>query len=391
MFAYKIYYKLKPLIPRSLQIFIRRIIVKRKLKIYHEVWPIDERAGKPPEGWQGWPEGKKFALVLTHDVETSDGLKKCRKVAELEMELGFRSSFNFVAEDYPVDKDLCDFLKKNGFEIGIHGLNHRGNIFSPPRRFLNEASRINHYLREWGAVGFRSPSMYRDFELLSFLDILYDSSGFDTDPFEPQPEGLCTIFPLLVPRNSAFNQINQTNPINASNSSNSSNRSNLLIRHALSALRAFEIPDRPDAMRLAPFEFLKYQITQIDQIGNFFPHSLRLTPHGNCPSNYFVELPYTLPQDHTLFLILKEKDIKIWKEKLDWIAQKGGLALILTHTDYMSFNGTGSKINYPVDNYIKFLEYVKSTYSGLYWHRLPREIAHFYKNFIFSSNNTYEV
>lgn len=331
MLTHKIYYKLKPLIPRSLQLFIRRIIVKRKLKVYKDVWPINERAGKPPEGWQGWPEGKKFAFVLTHDVETHDGLKKCRKMAEIEMELGFRSSFNFVVEDYPVDKDLQNFLKKNGFEIGIHGLNHRGNIFSPPRRFLTKASRINHYLREWGAVGFRSPSMYRDFELLSFLDILYDSSSFDTDPFEPQPAAVGTIFPFLVPIRNAFNHIDQ---------------SSLLL------------------LRLAPYV------------------------------NYFVELPYTLPQDHTLFLILKEKDFRIWKEKLDWIAQKGGMALILTHPDYMSFNGSGSKINYPVDYYIKFLEYVKSTYSGLYWHKLPCEIAYFYKNFILSHNNlqpaTYE-
>lgn len=341
MLTHKIYYQLKPLIPRSLQLFLRRIIARRRLKLYKNVWPIDERAARAPEGWSGWPEGKKFALVLTHDVETYDGMIKCRKLAELEMALGFRSSFNFVAEDYPLDEALKSFLVNNGFEIGIHGLNHRGNIFSPPRRFLNEASRINYYLRKWGAVGFRAPSMYRDFDLLHFLDILYDSSGFDTDPFEPQPDGVGTIFPFLVPRR---NKINQMDPKTATP------------QHSTT---------------VAP------------------QHSTTVAPQHRTTTaldSYFIELPYTLPQDHTLFLILKEKDCRIWKEKLDWIARKGGMALLLTHTDYMSFNGSGSKINYPVDYYIKFLEYIKSNYSEAYWHKLPYEVAHFYKNFILSHN-----
>ena len=39
---------------------------------------------EPPEGWSGWPDGKKFALVLTHDVETTKGLDKCYQLAEIE-------------------------------------------------------------------------------------------------------------------------------------------------------------------------------------------------------------------------------------------------------------------------------------------------------------------
>jgi hypothetical protein len=72
------------------------------------IWPIDKTAATPPEGWQGWPDGKKFALVLTHDVETEEGLNKCRKLMKIEEELGFRSSFNFVAGDYEVPLDFID-------------------------------------------------------------------------------------------------------------------------------------------------------------------------------------------------------------------------------------------------------------------------------------------
>ena len=46
-----------------------------------------------------------------------------------------------------------------------------------------------------------------------------------------------------------------------------------------------------------------------------------------------------MPQDHLLFVILQEKNIDIWKRKLDWIAEKGGMALLNTHSDYMSFDG----------------------------------------------------
>ncbi len=45
----------------------------RMRKKYVDVWPIDPMAAKKPEGWKGWPEGKQFALVLTHDVDTQRG------------------------------------------------------------------------------------------------------------------------------------------------------------------------------------------------------------------------------------------------------------------------------------------------------------------------------
>ena len=74
---------------------------RRILKTCGDVWPIDQSAGKRPEGWPQWPSGNEFAFILTHDVESKAGLDKVRQLAELEMELGFRSSFNFVPEgDY---------------------------------------------------------------------------------------------------------------------------------------------------------------------------------------------------------------------------------------------------------------------------------------------------
>ena len=65
-----LYYLIKPLIPRRLQLALRRRMVLQKLPKVKHTWPIDPSAGQKPEGRPGWPDGKPFALVLTHDVET---------------------------------------------------------------------------------------------------------------------------------------------------------------------------------------------------------------------------------------------------------------------------------------------------------------------------------
>lgn len=246
----------------------------------------------------GWPEGKKFALVLTHDVETGKGVTRCKRLAGLEEELEFRSCFNFVAEDYAVPPELRNDLVSRGFEVGVHGLHHRGNLFRSKDVFLKQAAKINQYVKEWAVSGFRSPSLYHNLEWIRNLDIEYDSSTFDTDPFEPQPDGVGTVFPFRI--------------------------------------------------------------------------------NGNSTLKGYVEIPYTLPQDFTLFVIMKEKDIDVWKKKLDWIAEKGGMVLLITHPDYMNFNDNRPKIDeYPVKYYEMFLEYVKIQYEGRYWHALPKEMAHF--------------
>ena len=93
----------------------------------------------------------------------------------------------------------------------------------------------------------------------------------------------------------------------------------------------------------------------------------------------YIEMPLTLPQDHLLFIIMQHSDIDIWQRKLDWIAEKGGMALLNTHSDYMDFTGAGaSRETYPVDLYVRFLTYVQSAYAGQYWHALPREVAAFW-------------
>jgi hypothetical protein len=294
----KLYYLVKPLIPRRLQIYLRRKMVMRKRILCRATWPIDEKARRRPEGWPGWPEGKRFALVLTHDVETMEGQTKCWQLMDLEKRMGFRSSFNFVPKQYEVSQDLRSSLFNRGFEVGVHGLYHDGKLYDSKQVFNQQAMGIKFYLKEWGAVGFRSPSMYHNLDWIQDLNIEYDSSTFDTDPFEPQPDGVETIYPFFV--------------------GNPSHREG------------------------------------------------------------YVELPYTLPQDFTLFVLLQEKNIDIWKKKLDWIAENGGMALLISHPDYMSFERKRPKRDdYPIEFYEEFLDYVKKQYSGEYWHVLPKDMARF--------------
>ena len=47
--------------------------------------------------------------------------------------------------------------------------------------------------RSWGAVGFRSPALLHDPELLQELDFAWDSSVPAWDPFQPMPGG-CGIY-----------------------------------------------------------------------------------------------------------------------------------------------------------------------------------------------------
>jgi hypothetical protein len=299
----KLFYYLKPFMPRKTQLFLRRLIAKKKRKKYVSIWPIDPKAAKPPAGWKGWPDGKQFALVIMHDVDTQIGQDKCHQLMDLEESLGVRSTFNVVPERYTVSQQLLKDIKNRGFGLGVHGLNHDGKLFISYEGFLKKAEKINGYIKSWDAKGFSSPSMHHRLEWMHHLDMESSTSTFDTDPFEPQSDAIGTIFPFVVQND----------------------------------------PKREG----------------------------------------FVEMPYTLPQDFTLYVILREKTIDIMKTKLDWIVKNKGMALFNTHPDYMDF-GASKQMQYqeyPVSLYKEFLTYVQSAYAGKYWMALPHEVAEFVKSF----------
>jgi hypothetical protein len=145
-----------------------------------------------------WPEGKGFVVVLTHDIESADGQKFVSTIADLEESFGFRSSFNFVTDLYRIDKGLMADLQQRGFEIGVHGSKHDGKLFNSQILFIQSVKQINESLSKFGAVGFRSPFTLRQPEWMQELNIEYDLSFFDTDPFEPMPGGTMSIWPFFI-------------------------------------------------------------------------------------------------------------------------------------------------------------------------------------------------
>ncbi len=295
MASRRFYYYFRPYLIWSLRIALRRASVKALRSAYQDVWPINEIAGRRPEGWSGWPDGKKFAVVLTHDVEAVGGRDRCLQLMQLEQEFGFRSVFNFIPlGGYQTPVALREELQRNGFEVGIHDLRHDGKLYWSREIFSQNAKQINEHLQAWGASGFRSGFMLHNLDWLGDLNIQYDSSTFDTDPFEPQPDGVQTIFPFWV--------------------------------------------SRPDGRG-------------------------------------YVELPYTLPQDSTMFFLLREQSIDIWKRKIDWIVERGGMVLLNVHPDYVAFSDKVGKREFAVAHYRELLAYIRDKYAGQYWQALPREVA----------------
>src|SRR5688572_31658574 len=74
------YYAFKPFLPLQFRYTIRRLQASYRLLAAKD-WPIMQSAARPHPQWQGWPGGKQFALVLTHDVEGRVGWERCAKLA----------------------------------------------------------------------------------------------------------------------------------------------------------------------------------------------------------------------------------------------------------------------------------------------------------------------
>jgi hypothetical protein len=296
------FYSVKPLIPRWIQLELRRGRARWQARHVQNRWPISESTAAAPPTWPGWPDGKRFALVLTHDVEGQTGVQRCQKVADIEESRGLRSAFGFVPLRYQTPEGLRSELKQRGFELMVHDLYHDGKLYRDLRTFAKRRDAINNFLKEWGTRGFSSGAMHHNLAWTSRLDIDYSVSTYDVDPFEPQSCGLGRIFPCWV-------------------------------------------------------------------------HP----PTGE--SSGFVEMPYTLPQDFTLFVLMREKKNSIWCRKLDWIAENGGMALIKTHPDYMVFPDERNRVEgYPVEWYTDFLDYVASRYKKDVWITTPSAVARYWRS-----------
>jgi peptidoglycan/xylan/chitin deacetylase (PgdA/CDA1 family) len=294
------YYAVKEFIPVQARHLTRALMLRMRRPPQFPKWPCEdallafhrdwmlravELAGVRDAwhiGW--WPANNTRCVVLTHDVESANGFERIEAMAELEERCGFRSAWNLPLDQYPIDWKRLEGLRARGFEFGAHGLRHDGMLFRSRPHFLALAPRVQSLARAHGLRGFRAPSTLRNARWIAEMDFDFDSSFADTDPFEPQPGGSCSIFPYFL--------------------------------------------------------------------------------------GGMVELPYTMPQDHTLLNLLRRDPLPIWIEKMKWLAARGGMILMLTHPDY---SGTGIGLRAYAE-LLKRLADLPAT-----WRALPSEVSSWWR------------
>jgi peptidoglycan/xylan/chitin deacetylase (PgdA/CDA1 family) len=298
--ALKAYYRVKKLIPERVRHAINSAAIRARNRMEFPHWPCESaltdfwrdwlrnamEAMQISDGWHigFWPRGAACCVVLTHDVESPLGFGRMRQMADLEEKYGFRSAWNLPLAQYPIDWQVVEELRARGFEFGAHGLSHDGRLFRSYQDFSELAPAIERISREHGLRGFRAPSTLRRAEWIASMDFEYDGSFSDTDPYEPQPGGTCSVFP--------------------------------------------------------------FHLAQM------------------------IELPYTLPQDHTLIHLLHRNLLPTWATKAQWIASLGGLILLLVHPDY-----SGSEPY--LSEYEEMLKRLAAMESA--WRALPGEAASWWR------------
>jgi peptidoglycan/xylan/chitin deacetylase (PgdA/CDA1 family) len=303
----RLYYHLRPFLPDQIRPFLRFLSRGRQQDASSLGWPIEDRyirflhavlevVQQRCPGVQHapfWPSDARFAFVLTHDVESAVGQSYVRTLAAVDERYGFRSSFNFVPKGYPVDHALLAELRERGFEVGVHGLRHDGKLFSSRAEFERRAATINGYLQKWGAAGFRAPFTHRNPEWMQSLEIEYDLSFFDTDPYETIPGGTMSIWPFFCGR--------------------------------------------------------------------------------------FVELPYTLVQDHALFESADQGAAQLWLDKVDFIARWGGMALLNAHPDHLRQPERLAVYEDFLRRMAERLRQPEPSAAPAFWHALPRDVARWWR------------
>jgi hypothetical protein len=111
------------------------------------------------------------------------------------------------------------------------------------------------------------------------------------------------------------------------------------------------------------------------------PNVAHLEPQrGGCCTlmPYFIgkilELPLTTTQDYSLFYILGDYSIELWKQQVDMIIERNGLISFITHPDYLIENNARNV-------YLDLLGHLARTRAEKkIWMALPSEIDRWWRN-----------
>lgn len=298
------YYFVRPLLGVSARRHLQKMRLRGWNDIGFPVWPVDttverihqkllaltmraQGLEKIPFIWF-WPQGFRSCAIMTHDVEGSSGRDFCPKLMDIDESFGFYSAFQLVPENrYSVPKSLLHRIVSRGFEVNVHDLKHDGRLYADYAEFLRRAKKINDYVREFDAEGFRSGSLYRNADWFAAFEFSYDMSLPNVAHLDPQRGGCCTVMPYFIGK--------------------------------------------------------------------------------------IVELPLTATQDYTLFHILGDYSIGLWKEQIALILANHGLINFLVHPDYI----IGPRAR---DSYKALLGLLaRLRMDGIIWTALPKDVARWWR------------
>jgi len=261
-----LYYLIRPILPFPIRKVLHRYVSRKRCGSVLPAWPVDcsveqifqslmelaiPATGEPeiPFIWF-WPEGKRCAAMMTHDVEEEIGVAHCDVLMDLDDSFSVKASFQIIPEGrYEGAEALITHIRSRGFEANVHDLDHDGRLYEHQELFRQRSQKINHYARKYQMEGFRAGSMHRNQEWFDLLEFQYDMSVPTVAHMEPQSGGCCTVTPYFV---------------------------------------------------------------------------------GDV-----LELPLTTVQDHSLFYILGEHSIDLWRKQIEIISAHHGLISFIVHPDYI--------------------------------------------------------
>jgi peptidoglycan/xylan/chitin deacetylase (PgdA/CDA1 family) len=166
---------------------------------------VERLSGKrlPRKTWKG----KNSCCIVTHDVDTKEGLARASSIKKLEERYDVESAWYVPTRHYSLDSGTIRDLANHG-EVGVHGAQHSGNLISLPNQqlfsLLYEAKQLLEKVSGSSVKGFRSPLLQHNSTILEQLkkaDYLYDTSIPTWEPRHPQtmsPFGIGTVFPLVL-------------------------------------------------------------------------------------------------------------------------------------------------------------------------------------------------
>ena len=150
---------------------------------------------------------KPSVCVLTHDIDTKEGLQRSGKVKKLEEKYDLPSAWFIPSKQYSLDRETIEKLENNG-EVGSHDIKHDGRLSHLSKKKLTERLREGkkslESMTNHPVEGFRAPLLQHTSRILFGLGecgFKYDTSIPTWEPKHPRtmsPHGIGTLFPIRI-------------------------------------------------------------------------------------------------------------------------------------------------------------------------------------------------